>query len=312
VRKDSRRLLGVGEPTGLRRYAQVFDAVAADYDVHRPGYPGELVDAALRRGGLAAGVRVLEIGCGTGKLTELLAARGLRIDAVDPGAKLIEAARRRVGDAPNVTFHLGRFEDVELPEDTYDAAFSAAAFHWVEPSVGWEKVACHLRADGLLALLTYLGVTDGATPGVEMELFTVLEEHAPELAADWGPAHDVASLLAATSAHADNVSAVWDVVLSRGLHGLAVEEAATLFRNVETTAVVQTRAWTAAELEALFRTTALYRLLEPAVRDAVERGDREVFARHGGRVELSEAFVLTSALRTIRPTRAEKATTTED
>jgi SAM-dependent methyltransferase len=215
VRKDSRRLLGVGEPTGLRRYAQVFDAVAADYDVHRPGYPGELVDSALRRGGLAAGARVLEIGCGTGKLTELLAARGLRIDAVDPGAKLIEAARRRVGDAPNVTFHLGRFEDVELPEDTYDAAFSAAAFHWVEPSVGWEKVACHLRADGLLALLTYLGVTDGATPGVEMELFTVLEEHAPELAADWGPAHDVASLLAATSARADNVSAVWDVVLSR-------------------------------------------------------------------------------------------------
>jgi SAM-dependent methyltransferase len=282
----------------------VFDAVAADYDLHRPGYPGELVDAALRRGGLGAGASVLEIGCGTGKLTELLAARGLRIDAVDPGAKLIEAARRRVGDAQDVTFHQGRFEDVELPEDAYDAAFSAAAFHWVEPSVGWEKVTRHLRADGLLALLSYLGVTDDSTPGVEMELLTVLKEHAPELAADLVPPQDVASLLAVAGAHADNVSAVWDVVLSRGLHGLAVDEAATLFRNVETTAVVQTRPWTAAENEAFLRTTALYRLLDPAVQAAVERGDREIFARHGGRVELSLAFVLTSALRTT-PAQAE-------
>ena len=292
------------EPTGLRRYAQVFDAIAADYDVHRPGYPEELVDAALHLGGLGAGASVLEIGCGTGKLTELLAARGLRIDAVDPGAKLIEAARRRVGDSPDVTFHLGRFEDVELPKDAYDAAFSAAAFHWVEPSVGWEKVARHLRAGGLLALLSYLGVTDGATPGAEMEFVAVLEQHAPELAGDWGPPEDVASLLAAASGHADNVSAVWDVVLSRGLHGLVVDDAAALFRNVETTAAVQTRSWTAAESEARFRTTALYRRLDPAVRAAVERGDREIFARHGGLVELSLAFVLTTALRAT-PAQAE-------
>src|SRR5262245_9446976 len=275
--------------------------------MHRPGYPGELVETALGRGGLSAGARVLEIGCGTGKLTELLAARGLRIDAVDPGSKLIEAARRRVGDAPNVTFHVGRFEEVELPEDTYDAAFSAAAFHWVEPSVGWDKVARHLGTDGLLALLTYRGVTDGATPGVGMEFLTVLEDHAPELASKLGPPRHRASLLAAAGAHANNVSAVWDVVVSPSLHGLAVAGAATLFGKVETTAVVQTRAWTAAEWEARFRTTAFYRSLEPAIRAAVERGDREVFARHGGGVELSEAFVLTTALRSAADTGAETA-----
>ena len=91
----------------------------------------------MRRGGLEAGARVLEVGCGTGKLTELLAARGLEVDAVDPGEAMIAAARRRVGDAPNVRFHHGRFEDVALAEDAYDAVFSATAFHWVEPEVGW-------------------------------------------------------------------------------------------------------------------------------------------------------------------------------
>ena len=63
-----------------------------------PGYPGELVDEALARGRLGAGARVLEVGCGTGKLTELLAARGLVVDAVDPGPNMIRAAQRRVGD----------------------------------------------------------------------------------------------------------------------------------------------------------------------------------------------------------------------
>jgi ubiquinone/menaquinone biosynthesis C-methylase UbiE len=290
----------VGEPTGLRRHALAFDAVAGDYDAYRPGYPAELVDAALRRAGLGAGRRVLEIGCGTGKLTELLVARGLEIDAVDPGAAMLEAARRRLRDNPNVTFHLGRFEEVELPEDAYDAVFSATAFHWVEPSVGWAKVARHLRDDGLLALLQYIAVTDGATPGVDAEFRALLKEHASESAGDWGPPQDSASLLAAARERADNVSATWDVVLSRGLHRVSVADAATLFHSVETEAVVETRAWTADESEARFRTTSLYLRLDPAVRIAFERDNRELYARHGGEVELSTAFVLTSALRAAR------------
>ena len=61
---------------------------------------------------LLPGACVLEIGCGTGLLTEMLVARGLRVEAVDPGPSMVDAARRRVGDA-DVRFHLGRFEDVD-------------------------------------------------------------------------------------------------------------------------------------------------------------------------------------------------------
>src|ERR1700741_2434946 len=105
--------------SSVRRFGQVFDQVAEAYDRARPGYPQSLVDRAIERGGLAPGARVLEVGSGTGKLTELLVARGLRVDAVDPGENMIAAAQRRVGATDAVRFHLGRFEDVDLPMDAF-------------------------------------------------------------------------------------------------------------------------------------------------------------------------------------------------
>jgi len=93
----------------IRAFAQVFDQVAEAYDEVRPGYPSALVDLAVERGGLGAGSRVLEVGSGTGKLTESLVEHGLTVDAVEPGQNMIAAARKRVGDTGSVTFHVGRF-----------------------------------------------------------------------------------------------------------------------------------------------------------------------------------------------------------
>ena len=119
----------MGSDQSLRRYGQVFDGVAEAYDDVRPSYPAELVTAAMERGGLVPGSPVLEVGCGTGKLTELLADRGLVVDAVDPGPKMIEIARRRVDESAQVRFHIGKFEEVTLPLESFDAVFAASA--WV-------------------------------------------------------------------------------------------------------------------------------------------------------------------------------------
>jgi ubiquinone/menaquinone biosynthesis C-methylase UbiE len=131
-----------------RRFGRVYDQIAAAYDAVRPGYPPALVNVAVERGGLVPGSPVLEVGPGTGKLTELLVARGLSVDAVDPGPNMIEAARRRLGETDAVTFHVGRFEDVRLPAHAFDAVFSATAFHWVDPDVSWAKAASHLKPGG--------------------------------------------------------------------------------------------------------------------------------------------------------------------
>ncbi len=82
----------MSEPDGSE-----FDAIAAEYDRVRPSYPDALVDAACDRARLSPGSRVLEVGCGTGQLTEMLAARRLEVDAVDPGlAALVREFDRTV------------------------------------------------------------------------------------------------------------------------------------------------------------------------------------------------------------------------
>jgi SAM-dependent methyltransferase len=281
----------------LRRYGQVFDQVADAYDAARPGYPPALVDRAVEWGGLTPGSPVLEVGCGTGKLTELLVARGLRVDAVDPGPNMIAAAKRRIGAADAATFHVGRFEDLALPLDAFDAVFSATAFHWIEPAVGWVKVASHLRPGGMLALLVYTGLRDDDSDAAERLFLDNLETHAPELAAEWRPPRDLETILSGAHERRGNASAVWDWVMTDGKHELAVPEAAGLFDDVEVATEAAAIEHTADEALAQLRTTSLYFRIPAARRTAFEADYRRAVERLGGTFRFSVVTVLMTARR---------------
>ncbi len=278
-----------------RRRGEVFDDVAQAYDDARSGYSPALVEAALERGGLGAGSHVVEVGCGTGKLTELLVARGLEVEAVDPGPRMIEVARRRVGGSSRTSFHVGRFEEVELPDGSFAAVFSATAFHWVDPAVGWRKAAELLQPGGMLALLSHIPVSDGHTAGIDdgfRELWATYTPDEPR----WPPLRDTTTLLADADRLRGNVSEVWDEFHGRR-HGLAVPEAAGLFDEVgidsESDVVVET----ADDALALLRTTSGYLRIEPARREAFETGVRELYERVGGTSRFPRLTVLVSALR---------------
>ena len=296
MRPARRYRLRVDAPTTRRQFGQVFDGVAEDYDAIRPGYPGELVDEALARGRLGAGARVLEVGCGTGKLTELLAARGLVVDAVDPGPNMIRAAQRRVGDRGNVTFHVGRFEDTDLPAGAFAALFSATAFHWVDPAVGWRKAAVHLRPGGVLALLAHVGVHDERDDGLHEEFVALLRKHAPDVAEGIKPPRDLRTILEGAEERSGNASEVWDWLMGVQ-HGLAVAEAADLFTDVEVSERVEHIEQTADELSAHLRTTSLWFRIDPAHRAEFEAEDRRNVERRGGSVCFTHAAVLMTALR---------------
>lgn len=284
----------MGADESLRRYGRVFDDVAEAYDEVRSGYPGELIDAALEIGRLGEGSHVVEVGCGTGKLTEALVARGLRVEAVDPGANMVDVARRRVGQSDAVRFHIATFEDVDLPEGTFDAVFSATAFHWIDPTIGWRKAAALLKREGRLALLTHTGVRDDRTNESEAALRDALRTHAPEIVATFKEPRSAQALLDGGVERAANVSDVWTWV---GHHDLSVPEAATLFDGVDVRGVTSFRELSADDLLALFRTTSLWARLAPDVQVALEADDRRVVEELGGTVGSSAMTVLVTARR---------------
>lgn len=285
---------GVSDGELRRRYAQVFDEVAEEYDRERQGYPEELIDAAFHAAGLEAGDRVLEVGSGTGLLTAPLLARGLRVDAVDPGANMIRVAERRVGEGAAVRFHRGRFEDVELPGAAFAAVFSATAFHWIDPEIGWARAAGLLVPDGVLALLQHSSVWDADSVDDWRALQAALTRVAPEIGGRWPELRDADTILNGAAERADNISAVWSWI---GRHDLTVPEAARLFDDVRVTAAAMHTELTGDQLNAYLRTTSLYRRLHPEQRSALEAENRTVADRAGGLVRSSELAVLVTGRR---------------
>ena len=70
-----------------------FDEDPDNYQAARPDYPARVYAVLADRCGLRPGVRVLEIGPGTGQVTRRLAAEGASVVAVELGPAL--AARLR-------------------------------------------------------------------------------------------------------------------------------------------------------------------------------------------------------------------------
>lgn len=129
-----------------------FDDSPEAYDRARPVAPTEVFDDVVSLAGLAAGDRILEIGCGTGQATLPLAERGLQIVAVELGESLAAYARRKLSGLPGVEVVTSSFEDWDPVGVPFDAVVSFNAFHWIDSEIRYRKSAEVLRQGGALAV----------------------------------------------------------------------------------------------------------------------------------------------------------------
>ncbi len=131
-----------------------FGSVADLYDSARPSYPAALVDDALAYAPAGDGerVRVVEVGAGTGKATELFAARGASVLAIEPNAAMAAVARRNCAGFPGVTVVEAEFERWEPAGPAFDLLICAQAWHWIAPAVRISKAREALADGGGMAL----------------------------------------------------------------------------------------------------------------------------------------------------------------
>lgn len=127
-----------------------FDGAAEIYHGIRPGYPPSMFDELFRL--LPSHPSILEVGPGTGQATRDLLRRGADVYAVEIGPAMA-AKLREVLPSPALTVTVGDFEEVDVAEHSFDAVFSATAYHWISPKAQVDRPASVLKPGGTVAIV---------------------------------------------------------------------------------------------------------------------------------------------------------------
>jgi SAM-dependent methyltransferase len=126
-----------------------FGAVAAAYAEHRPDYPEAAVRWALAPADAELpGLRVLDLGAGTGKLTAQLADLGADVTAVEPDPAMFAELRRQL---PRIRALDGRAEAIPLPDGSVHAVLCGQSMHWFDMERALPEIARVLVPGGVLA-----------------------------------------------------------------------------------------------------------------------------------------------------------------
>lgn len=152
---------------------QQFGELAPIYDALMAGIPYRRWVAEMLRYATRYRPRrrsILDVGCGTGSASLLLADRGLDVVGVDASAEMIMEAGRKTEGRENIRFEVQRMESLQLPE-RFDLAVSLfdTVNYVTDPNdlqEAFRRIHHHLLPEGLW-------VFDMNTPfALEMELFT--------------------------------------------------------------------------------------------------------------------------------------------
>lgn len=141
---------------------------------------------------LSSGARVLDIGCGAGATTLMLAERVKpgSVLGVDISSPLLARAKERAAGLANVSFELGDAQTFSFEPASFDALFSRfGVMFFADPVAAFGNMRRALRPGGKLAFVCWRSVKENPTFSLPMEaaLSLLPEVPAPTPAGAPGP-----------------------------------------------------------------------------------------------------------------------------
>ena len=158
--------------------ADAFAGTAGDYARYRPPYPAGLLSDLLARARIQTGQRLLDLACGPGRIALALADRFSEVRAADLEPDMVavgqtEAAARGIS---NVVWSVGRAEDLDAPDESFDLITIGEAFHRLDQDKVAGLALRWLKPGGCLATMGGLGPLNGNEPW---------QKRVAELAREW-------------------------------------------------------------------------------------------------------------------------------
>ena len=132
---------------------------ASSYDKYMGRWSAKLAPLFAKFARIRDGDRVLDVGCGTGSLTQAVAnlTRRSEVVGVDTSPGFITHARQRFTD-PRITFDQGSAFELPYPESSFDQSLSMLVFHLIPtPDRAAREMRRVTKAGGTVAACTWDG-----------------------------------------------------------------------------------------------------------------------------------------------------------
>lgn len=159
----------------------VFQDIIADYAAARPGYPDELFRDIVAFSGLTPQADVLEIGAGPGQASEFFADRDYAITALEISDRQVAYLKNKFSRAKSFRCVCAPFEEYVCEDASFDLIFSATAFHWIQPEVGYPKAFRLLKENGVVAVFWHMASIVEPKSELQRQIRAVYRRHAPQL-----------------------------------------------------------------------------------------------------------------------------------
>ncbi|HEB91343.1 MAG TPA: metalloregulator ArsR/SmtB family transcription factor [Deltaproteobacteria bacterium] len=154
-----RRTLAARRPESGRSF---FDSIGPEWDALRRVFGDDLLRARATATLVPPGLRVADIGTGTGILALELAHLGLDVIGIDRSEAMLETARRKWrqaedGNPGRVEFRRGDAHDLPLERESVDAVFAHMVLHSLEdPERAIHEMARIVRPGGRVVLVDFM------------------------------------------------------------------------------------------------------------------------------------------------------------